>query len=310
MNNEQEELIEKGNAAYDDRNWVEAVNYFGQASIISNNFEINKKIVDSLVHLGRFEDGVEQASIYFDKYLETNEDTKFLFELLIAAHEFLLAHQFLAVIKSHSEFVLDSEDQLLISQNLQQEENAFEHEHSEELANQAKELMSLVTMQEGVQANKIQNMKQLPIKIYLEVVPNILLNPYLHPLFKTEIIENLVKLKLEDTYSMSFYGELREFMPSKLKTLMFSPEFLQARNLLQEKLTDYDDYESGLILNEFLLYLSLTYPFTSEIITNMDEWIEVYLDMREGQTVANSGENEEIVTWINRFNQLLENFGG
>lgn len=308
MDNDRPKLVQQGNEALEKHNWKEAIYYFGQASLIENTFDINKKIVESLLKIGKFDDAVDQASIYYDRYLNDSEDAKFLFDVLIEAQEFLITYQFLEIIKINSYVVLSDEEIQKIKTHLHEKERAFMVEHHAEIEVQEKELMSLVTMQAGVQAAKIRNMKYLPLDNFLSMSENLLLNPYLHPLFKNEIIENLVKLKLDKKYSISFFGELKEFNPSKLKTLMFSDEYLEARKTMQDKLSSYDDYEANLMISEFLLYISMSYPFMGKILTNMDRWTDIYIKRYSQEGITPTASNEEVMMWLDRYSKLLATF--
>ncbi|GKQ42808.1 hypothetical protein RD055328_07310 [Companilactobacillus sp. RD055328] len=308
MDNDRSDLVRQGEEALEKRNWKEAIYFFGQASLIKNTFDINKKIVASLLKIGKFDDAVDQASIYYGRYLENDVDAKFLFQILMDANEFLMTYQFLEIVKEDEYTILSDDEISRISDQLEECERAFISDHQKDIENQEKELMSLVTMQAGIQASKIRNMKYLPINNFLDVSQNLLLNPYLHPLFKNEIIENLVKLKLNKQYTISFFGEIREFNPFKLKTLLFSPEYTNAREIMSKKLANYDDYEANLMINEFLLYISMSYPFIGEIIDDIDFWIDIYLKRYNQDYIEPTKKNEKIVMWLDRYSKLLETF--
>lgn len=308
MDNKRNDLVKQGNEAFESHKWKEAIYFFGQASQLENTFDVNKKIVVSLLKIGLFDDAVDQASIFYDKYLENKDDATFLFNILIESEEFLLTYQFLEIVEEPGYKVLDEINIQQIYAQLSAQEKNFNEEHTKEIEDQKKELMSLVTMQAGVQASKIRNMKYLPMSHFLEISENLLLNPYLHPLFKNEIIENLVKLKINEEYSISFFGELRKFNPSKLRTLMFTSQYMEARKLLLNKLSDYDDYESNLIMSEFSLYISMSYPFVEDIISNAGDWIEVYLCEYREESIDHIHNSEKISMWLDHYKKLLETF--
>ncbi|MGR3741913.1 hypothetical protein [Companilactobacillus sp. DQM5] len=297
-NNEKNNLVKQGNEAFEKHNWKEAIYFFGQASLIKNDFAINKKIVISLFKIGKFDDAVEQSSLFLDEYLNNEEDMNLLFDIFIGAKEFLQANQLLNLIKNNKEII----------NKVRNAEIEYQKNNLLEIKNQEKDLMSLVIMPIGIQASKIRDMKHLPLNNYLKISENLLLNPYLHPLLKNEITENLIKLKINKEYTISFFGELKKFNPSSLKSLFVSKKYIEIKELLKKKLETYSDVEYNLLLNEFSLYISMLHPFIDQIVTYPNEWIDIYLNKYEKKDIKLTQNGEMIEKWLDKFEKLLNNF--
>lgn len=301
-------LIEGDKASAKD-DYLGAVQNYGLAFVVKHTFEANKKLVESLMKLKEADKAKEMSTDFLDQYVETEDGVMLVSDIFLETGDLLGANILVQMVRKRRESLISESLILDIEQRLRSAENRYSRIHEEDLKKQEKELLSLVVEKIELQVKKIKEMSNMPLENYLRVADNLLLNPYLHPMLKVEIANNLVMLSIDKEVSINFWGEIKNFNPINLKPILLMDKFLEVKDLIDKNSSEDTQTEYEKKISELSLEISMLYPFTDEIIDDPKIWANEFLRRWNPENETNNEKTPVKVTdWFNKFDKMLEIF--
>ncbi len=304
-------IINQADEAFDQGNWEESADLYTQAYAIQQSFSINKGLAASLLNQQRPGDAEAVILDYFNYYLSKPDTAELALDIVLENNDFLLANQMLNFYDLESspnikeDFISDVTKRIKIAED--RHERSFKPE-KDRIMNR---LFSIVTESTANQIQLLRKLRELNKVDYINSAKLLLENPLLHPLLKSEALENLLKLGYDEKVDISFYGENKTCIPSKLMPIMTTDVYLKMCDELEKLLSDDNGTQLENFKGELSLYAAFVYPFGDEIIKDPDLWTKAML-LRYGlvddsQISDNQGLNE-VKTWLKRFDELINTF--
>ncbi|KRL67862.1 tetratricopeptide repeat protein [Companilactobacillus versmoldensis] len=305
-------ILDQADDAFDKGNWQDAVDLYSQAYSIKQTFLINQGLAAALLNQKDADQAEAVILDYFNYYLSDPDAAKLAVDIVVENNDYLLANQMLHFYKENKlstiqqKFVDDFKARVQLSE--ERHIRSFKPKMKEIKA----KISSIVTMNVVDQIQLIRSLREFDKKNYLDCVKLLLQNPLLHPLLKSEVLENVFKLGIDEELNISFYGENKTCNPIRLKPIMSTDVYLAMCDELEKQLIDTENQvQLENLRSELSLYAAMVYPFGSEIIKDPSLWTKVFL-MRYGlldeSQVSESSERKKVENWIKRFDSLINSF--
>ena len=304
-------IIDEADEAFEQGSWSEAVDLYTQAYAMQQSFSINKGLAASLLNQQRPGDAEAVILDYFNYYLSEVETAKLAVDIILENNDFLLANQMLNFYQVEElphikpEFIDEVTKRIEIAQD--RHERSFKPE-KEKLE---KRVYSIVTDATPDQIQLLRSLRQFTRDDYVKIAKVLLVNPLLHPLLKSEVLENLLKLGLDEELDINFYGKNKTCNPSKLMPIMTTDVYLKMCDELEKLLSDDDEVQLDNFKGELSLYAAFVYPFGHEIIKEPRLWTNAML-LRYGlvdeSRISDNQGLENVKEWLKRFDELINAF--
>jgi len=270
-------IVDQAEEAFEQGNWAESADLYTQAYSMKQSFSINKGLAASLLNQKRPGDAEAVILDYFNYYLSEPDTAELALDIILENNDFLLANQMLSFYDNNPlpNIKPDVLDDFIkrIKTAEDRHERAFKPE-KERLSNQ---LLSIVTESTAQQIQLLRKLRAFNKDDYIKSAKLLLENPLLHPLLKSEALENLLKLGVNENIDISFYGENKTCNPSELMPIMSTDVYLKMSDELEKLLTDEDESQVDNFKGELSLYAAFVYPFGNEIIKDPDLWTKAML---------------------------------
>lgn len=305
-------ILEQADDAFEKGNWDEAIDLYSQAYSIKQTFAINQGLASALLNQKNADQAEAVILDYFNYYLSDPEAAKLAVDIVVENNDYLLANQMLHFYEENKlstikqGFIDDFKARVKLSE--ERHNRSFKPKMSKII----KELNSIVTMSVVDQIQLIRSLREFDREHYLQCVKILLENPLLHPLLKSEVLENVFKLGVSEKLQISFYGENKVVDTTKLKPIMSTDVYLEMCDELEKNLVDTENQvQLENLRSELSLYAAMVYPFGSEIIKTPILWTKVFLlryGLLDESQVGDSLERKEVDNWIERFDSLINSF--
>lgn len=305
-------ILEQADDAFEKGNWEDAVDYFSRAYSIKQTFSINQGLAASLLNQKNADQAESVILDYFNYYLSDPVAAKLAVDIVVENNDYLLANQMLHF---YAENKLTTIKQDFIKE-FQARVKLSEERHNRSFKPRMKEitrkLTSIATMNVVDQIQLIRSLREFDKENYLKCVKILLQNPLLHPLLKSEVLENIFKLGVDETLDVSFYGKNKQCNPIHLKPIMSTDVYLAMCDELEKLLIDSEnEVQLENLRSELSLYAAMVYPFGNEIIKNPSLWTKVFLlryGLLDESQVDDNSERKNVESWIKRFDSLINSF--
>ncbi|GEO68528.1 hypothetical protein [Levilactobacillus acidifarinae] len=156
------------------------------------------------------------------------------------------------------------------------------------------------------QQRRIQRAHQLPLREFLRGVQYLLVDPFLQPLLRATLLEELSRLKLTQTVRFQWLDDqIYTIDTTQLGSVTASSA---AQTALTYLTTQFAQTDPGLVTNvrqTLNLQLMLLYPFAAKVITAPEAWID-YLVGQADQTTITTEQAKQLKTWQKRLEKHLQ----
>lgn len=304
-------IVDQADEAFDQGNWVEATDLYTQAYSMQQSFDINRGLAASLLNQKRPGDAEAVILDYFNYYLSEPQTAELALDIVLENNDFLLANQMLNFYDSNpspkvkAEIVDDFIKRITIAED--RHERSFKPEKDKITGR----LLSIVTESTGEQIQLLRKLREFNKADYIKNAKILLGNPLLHPLLKSEALENLLKLGVSEKVDISFYGENKTCIPSELMPIMSTDVYLKMCDELEKLLTDENETQLENFKGELSLYAAFVYPFGDEIIKTPQLWTKAMLlryGLVDDSQVSDNQGLDDVKTWLKRFDELINTF--
>lgn len=304
-------LISQAEEAFDQGNWDEATDLYTQAYAMQQSFLINRGLAASLLNQQRPGDAEAVILDYFSYYLSEPDTAELALDIILENNDFLLANQLLSFYDSNSLPNIKSELIDSFVKRIKIAEDRHERSFKPEKEKISARLLSIVTEPTAEQIQLLRKLREFNRADYIKNAKVLLENPLLHPLLKSEALENLLKLGVDETVDISFYGENKTCNPSQLMPIMSTDVYLKMCDELEKLLTDENETQLENFKGELSLYAAFVYPFGDEIIKTPELWTKAMLlryGLVDDSQVSDNQGLDNVKTWLKRFDELINTF--
>lgn len=305
-------ILEQADDAFDKGNWEDAVDFYSQAYSIKQSFSINQGLAQALLNQKNADQAESVILDFFNYYLSDPQAAKLAVDIVIENNDYLLANQMIHFYDENKLSTIQNDFVSEFKSRVQLSEERHIRSFKPKMKQITEQLNSIVTMNIVDQIQLIRSLREFDKEHYLECVKVLLENPLLHPLLKSEVLENIFKLGIDENINISFYGKNKACNPARLKPIMSTDVYLKMCDELEKILIDSENQiQLENLRSELSLYAAMVYPFGSEIIKNPILWTKVFLlryGLLDESQVGDSLERKEVENWIKRFDSLINSF--
>ncbi|AMV59799.1 Hypothetical protein ADU72_0266 [Pediococcus damnosus] len=263
--------------------------------------QLNYFFVLSLFRTKHYVEGLKYANDAADFYLQNAQKRKLYFSLMLACQDFLDAHRFLEVLRKHHFNDLDQ-----FEADLMKKENET-REQSQTLNQRLKKFYHLGDLSIAEANKELEVAKQLPAAEYFQAAQFIFVDPFVHPLIRATVLENVVLMGQQKTVSYYWLdNQNHDVNLSNLKGILDNSVNQDLTNALQNKLADQDPIMLSGLLKEKDLYLSYVYPFAKQIFLKPLDWVNYWLDEYYGRAHQVTKATQSIEKWQTKFHNFTQ----
>ena len=263
-----------------------------------------------LYTLDRFEEALEIASEQKDFYIEQEKHAVLYTTLLIKNQLFLEAEVLIQdhIINTYSFYYPEWHK---LEKELELERELINFEIEMEKNRTKRELTELDSYSPMKQSEIVENARHLELRDLQISATLVFGNPYTSGVTQRGFLELLVEKKDTNEYLFPWFNQQRNIIPNELEVFDQTPTVKQMDQLLEEKLHKYPSMFE-LVKNEIINDLLMLYPFIEEVITDIDYWINCYIETMdvsnqlEIDTTPLSDEQKEIKKWVEHLNRLAQ----
>lgn len=137
-------------------------------------------------------------------------------------------------------------------------------------------------------------------KDYIYAVETLLESDNFHPLLKSYLIEEILKKAIYHKLEVNWFGQKQIINFDKLITLDEDQIILEIRQKINQR--DISDFEKDILNINGFLYLCMLYPFIRDVVTDVDQFINVFLKKIQEKPITSSETN--MSKWLD----TLENY--
>ncbi|APX73012.1 tetratricopeptide repeat protein [Companilactobacillus allii] len=305
-------ILDQADEACDKGNWDDATDLYSQAYGIEQSFEINQGLASSLLNSKRADEAEAVILDYFNYYLSDPDAANLATDIVIENNDYLLANQMLYFYATNPLSTIKKAFIDEFGNRVQLSENRHNRSFKPRMNKIEASLNSIVTQPVIDQIQLLRSLREFDNKNYLKAAQTLLNNPLLHPLLKSETVENLFKLGIDKDMDISFYGDNNKFNPSKLKPILSTNVYLEMCDELEKILINSEnEVQLENMRSELSLYAAMVYPFGENIIKTPALWTKVFLlryGLLDESQVGDSPELPKVKKWIKRFDSLINTF--
>lgn len=273
-------LVYRADKAVEQKEWLQAKKFYQDASAIKSSYSLNRKLVYCYQQLGSYADALFLAQDFLPEYLKNEQGFSQYEQLLILDTQYLRAHNWLQKGKEIGV------DQASIKQH-QEELSLLEQAH----AFFEQDLLTEKKREFLVFDKAYQPVSSIHWTAFIKGITKAAFVQWMHeslfavknPFLKPKLIEELVKLKVPEVFTVKDYTEtIRKIIPAELVLPEASFCLQMMTKEITEQLGQDDPILAENILMEIRGHLAIgfpTYPEKDEILL----WIQSYLaDYAEG----------------------------
>lgn len=275
-------------------------------SLQPTNEDIRRKLVFCLhaAHLDKQAFVVIQDS--WEHYLSTIEDTQLLIKILLARPDFIAALQILTAVKWN-----DYREKARLKNLILRQQKLYVQSHSQQQRQIYQQILEILTLPLSQQVSVVTNLHSLSFEDFFQAVQLLLDNPYLHPIIKASLCEDLVKLKEESVFTINYYGQKRQFLPKSYPLIANLKSLTEMLSLIADNKKFTSVFLCD-IQSEITMYAAFLYPFTDTIITQPKLWLQMILQHfgleKTTQALEKEAKAGKVNIWLSKFDDLLNLF--
>ncbi|MFC6206159.1 hypothetical protein [Levilactobacillus tongjiangensis] len=297
-----EKAFEAARKAFEEQQWSAASSAFQTLYQDQQTPELNCYLVMSLFYdqqyLAAEQIAAEQDQIYL------TDETLFTLRLDVALQnqQFIFAREFceLPDARNWREAGLEK---------IRQGEEEAEQSLAATQKTIAKQFYHLGDVSFSEQRQRLERAKQLPLVTFMKGVQYLLVDPFLHPLIRATLLEELLRLKADTSVQLHWLDDQTYTVATKdLKPVGASQAARAIQSYLQLELGQNDPMLAVNLQQTVTLQLMMLYPFIDKVITQPVLWVQAVGGITPSE--ADSEKLKDVLTWQQRLNRYLAELFG
>ncbi|UIF30015.1 hypothetical protein KB236_04620 [Levilactobacillus brevis] len=293
-----EQAIEKAHQAFSAGEWSTATDWFERLYTDQQTAEFNRYLVASLYHDEKYLAAEQYAAEQDAVYLVSPAAFQLRLDVALKNQQFIFAREFceLPAAKTWRDAGIAqiAAAEVTSQQTLAETQRVL-----------AKQFYHLGDVSFGEQQQRLARARQLPLKAFMQGVQYLLVDPFLHPLMRATLLEELLRLRTTQTVQVHWLDDqLYAVDTSQLQPVGASRAAQQIQQYLHEHVAQQDPMLMANISQTITLQLMMLYPFIDKIIKNPVAWIQIAAQQSVTDQ-ASDAELEEINVWQHRLNRYM-----
>ncbi|MFC6274642.1 hypothetical protein ACFQET_03835 [Levilactobacillus tangyuanensis] len=295
--------FKKAVSAFESEHYSEASAAFEALYQEQQVTSLNHYLVASLYHDQQFLAAEQYAAETDASYLSSQRLFELRLQVALANQQFIFAREFvnLPAVKSWRAKGLAeiAAEEQVTRQSLAAKQRVI-----------AKQFSHLGDVSFGEQRRRYERAKQLPLKEFMQGLRFLLVDPFLHPLMKATLLEELMRLRVADTVQLTWIdGTTASVATNDLEPVGKSQAAQTIQRYLQVELGQQDPVKAAGLQQTVTLQLMMLYPYIDRVITSPLAWIQ-NLAGRPLDPEVTSGELKAICDWQRRLEGLIADLLG
>ncbi|NLR33086.1 hypothetical protein [Levilactobacillus tujiorum] len=293
-----EAAAKKARQAFSTEDWSTAIDLFEKLYADQQTAEFNRYLVASLYHDEQYSVAEQYAAEQDLIYLESAATFQLRLDVALKKQQFIFAREFCELPSAQA-----WRDQGL--SQIEAAEQASRQSLGETQRVLAKQFYHLGDVSFAEQRQRLERARQLPLQEFMRGVQYLLVDPFLHPLMRATLLEELLRLHTTITVQLHWLDDqVHAVDTAKLKPVGTSLAAQKIQNYLHENLEQQDPMLMANISQTITLQLMMLYPFIDKIIQNPVAWVQVAAQQSVTDQ-ADDAELEEINVWQDRLNRYM-----
>ncbi|MCH5464313.1 hypothetical protein [Levilactobacillus tujiorum] len=293
-----EAAAKKARQAFSTEDWSTAIDLFEKLYADQQTAEFNRYLVASLYHDEQYSVAEQYAAEQDLIYLESAATFQLRLDVALKNQQFIFAREFCELPAAQA-----WRDQGL--NQIETAEQASRQSLGETQRVLAKQFYHLGDVSFAEQRQRLERARQLPLQEFMRGVQYLLVDPFLHPLMRATLLEELLRLHTTITVQVHWLDDqVHAVDTAKLKPVGTSLAAQKIQNYLHENLEQQDPMLMANISQTITLQLMMLYPFIDKIIQKPVTWVQVAAQQSVTDQ-ADDAELEEINVWQDRLNRYM-----
>ncbi|USS87298.1 hypothetical protein M3M39_04030 [Fructilactobacillus hinvesii] len=148
--------------------------------------------------------------------------------------------------------------------------------------------------------------EQLPIDVYQAAVQQNLLDPDVHPVWRLQLLNNLMRLRISTPSSFLWIdGKQYQAVPSQLVDSTDSAAYHQLLDLLTTKYGQTDPIQQAQLQALMQVELQNLFPFVDQLVDNPEQWLTEFERQSRGELPEKA--TTTAGKWLNQVEMLMTN---
>ncbi|WP_235809006.1 hypothetical protein [Levilactobacillus senmaizukei] len=298
-----QEAFKRAVSAFDSGHYSEAGSAFEALYQEQQVTSINHYLVASLYQDQQFLAAEQYAAEMDASYLASSALFTRRLQVALANQQFIFAREFVSLPAARN-----WRDQGLLTIEAAEKESRTSLAAKQRVI--AKQFSHLGDVSFGEQRRRYERAKQLPLQEFMQGLKFLLVDPFLHPLMKATLLEELLRLRVDDTVQLTWLdGTTQSLDTSTLEPVGASYAAQTIQQYLQGRLGQQDPVKAAGLQQTVTLQLMMLYPYIDRIITNPVAWIQNQGDI-PFDPEPTSSEIKGIRDWQERLENLITDLLG
>lgn len=250
--------------------------------------DVNFLRTKALFKLKRTAEAQSIINRYEDEFVRVAEWIPSLIEISLKNAHFMVAREIAA------QSVADWRTQILAA-----EEN-YRQQHAELLDQQINQFAHIGGLNAYTQVRRVEDAKQLSFDEYVLAGKNILRDPFLWEVPKSQILLELVKIKANVSVTLNWLdNQDYEINILKLKSIDQYSSLVAVLNIIEDNYASSDPIKLALLEKELFTQSNYIYPFFDKVITDPEYWFQAIVARSFGDQIdVNTSDQRLIMKWI------------
>lgn len=156
------------------------------------------------------------------------------------------------------------------------------------------------------QRRRIRRAYQLPLNEFLRGVQYLLVDPFLAPLLRSTLLEDLYRLQLTMTVKLQWIDDqIYTLDTATLRPVTASPAVKRALTYLDDQFAQSNPTLVDNVRQTLNLQVMLIYPFADKVLTNPEAWIDYLVGQPEKSSLTPT-QAKSLETWQKRLGKHLQ----
>lgn len=156
------------------------------------------------------------------------------------------------------------------------------------------------------QRHRIARAHQLPLAEFLRGGRYLLIDPFLHPLLRSTLLEDLYRLQIDETVKLQWLDDQQyDVQTAQLRGVTDNSAAQAAIRYLTAEFAQTNPSLVANVRQTLNLQLMLVYPFAERVFTAPEAWVD-YLVGRPAQTPLSTTAENQLLTWQKRLGEHLQ----
>lgn len=293
-----EQALEKAYQAFSAGEWSTAAALFERLYTDQQTAEFNRYLVASLYHDEKYLIAEQYAAEQDAVYLESADAFQLRLDVALKNQQFIFAREFceLPAAQAWRETGLTQ---------IEAAEVASRQTLGETQRVLARQFYHLGDVDFAEQQQRLLHARQLPLPEFMQGVQYLLVDPFLHPLMRATLLEELLRLHATQTVQLHWLDDQTYSVDTRqLKPVGASRAAQIMQHYLHENVEQQNPMLMANISQTITLQLMMLYPFIDKIIKNPVAWVQI-VAQQSVTDQADDAELEEINVWQDRLNRFM-----